>query len=335
MNEKLNALPLSKRLKRWICRYRVETGLALLGLLSMNAILLAKAYRQTDQIDPAIAGQFGDFVGGYVGTAFVLLTALLLYRTLRTQRDASELQFFEGRFFELMRLHRANIDEMAIGQTRGRRVFLLMLRELWAAHSVVDSCAQLHSPNLGSRERLHVAYYCLFFGVGVRSSRMLRVALHSFDASFIDAVDKEMRDPALRAIVKKKYGLKYAPFEGHQSRLGHYYRHLYQTVCYVNRQVIAIDRYDYLKTLRAQLSTHEQALLLINSLCPIGRKWWEEDLIVKYRLVKNLPLHFIDPSVEIDFRALFPEGYFEWEKSSAGFSNDQLEPRGRSQGEFC
>lgn len=303
-----------KRLTRWLRIYRVEVALAAFGLLAMNAILLAKAYWETDQINPGTAGELGDFVGGYVGTGFVLLTALLLYRTLRSQREGAELQSFEARYFELVRLHRENVAEMKVGGIEGRRIFLPMLRELWAARQIVEDCAKAHAPTLTARQKLHVAYYCLFFGAGEGSSRMLKISLVDFDPKFIDAVDTELQDVAIRASVKSSFSLAYEPFEGHQSRLGHYYRHLYQTVSYVNRQVIAIDHYDYIKTIRAQLSTHEQALLLINSLCPIGSKWWEDELIIKYKMVKNLPLHFINPTVGIAFESIFPPGYFEWEE---------------------
>jgi len=74
--------------------------------------------------------------------------------------------------------------------------------------------------------------------------------------------------------VRRERNFDYTPFEGHQSRLGHYYRHLYQMTRYVDEQSIDINKYEYVKTIRAQLSTHEQALLLLNSLTPVGQDWW-------------------------------------------------------------
>ena len=90
------------------------------------------------------------------------------------------------------------------------------------------------------------------------------------------------------------------PFEGHQSRLAHYYRHLYQTVCYVDNQTLKIDKYEYVKTIRAQLTTHEQALLFINSLTPMGKGWNAKDLLVRYRFIKNIPDGFFDEKTEIE-----------------------------------
>jgi hypothetical protein len=146
----------------WLRTNHVEVITVVGGLVAMNLILFAKAYRETDHINPVTAGQLGDFIGGYVGTAFVLLTAVLLYRTLRLQRESAQLQSFEARYFELLRLHRDNVAEMRIGNIEGRRIFLPMLRELWAARGVVEDCALEHAAVLTPRQKLHIAYYCLF-----------------------------------------------------------------------------------------------------------------------------------------------------------------------------
>lgn len=280
----------------------------------MNAILLADAYWETSKINPTTAGQLGDFVGGYVGTAFVLLSVVLLYRTLRTQRESAQLQSFEARYFELIKMHRDNVGEMRLQGLEGRRVFLPMLRELWAARRIAQNCATDYSLSLTQEQLLHIAYYCIFFGAGSGSSRMLKASLPEFNSEFVDELDHWLRDADTRKGVAQDMALPYEPFEGHQSRLGHYYRHLYQAVCYVDKQQITIDRYEYVKTIRAQLSTHEQALLLVNSLCPIGKKWWTDGLMIDYKMVKNIPRYFLNPETHLDLANLFPQGYFEWEE---------------------
>lgn len=314
MNSSHKTPSLPTRVRKWITRHWVELLTALGGLIAMNLILLAKAYWETDHINPTTAGQLGDFVGGYIGTAFVLLSVVLLYRTLQAQRRSAQLQSFEARFFELIRLHRENVAEMRIGEVEGRRVFLPMLRELWAALQIVEDCASDAGVSLTPSQRLHISYYCLFFGAGTGSSRMLKTSLPGFDSKFLDDLDDCLRDEAIREGVRANANLAYVPFEGHQSRLGHYYRHLYQAVNYVNLQKLDIDHYEYVKTIRAQLSTHEQVLLLVNSLSPFGARWWKDGLMLKYRMVKNMPQHFINPSVGIDFQTLFPPNYFEWEE---------------------
>jgi len=140
---------------------------------------------------------------------------------------------------------------------------------------------------------------------------MLKKNLKEFDSDFVDDLVEVFSSKKERKKAKKERGLKFDPFGGHQSMLGHYYRHLYQTVKYVDNQKIDIDKYEYVKTIRAQLTTHEQALLFVNSLTLTGQNWWKHELITKYRFVQNIPESFFDEHVEIDITLEFDNDYFE------------------------
>ena len=297
-------------------KYILELSAATGGILMMNAMLFANAYRETDTINPTTAGQFGDFVGGYIGTAFALLSVLLLYRTLRTQQQSAKQQFFESKYFELIKMHRDNVAEMRLHSTLGRHVFPLILRELCAVQAIVCTVASRRHLDLTQHQILHVSYCCVFYGVSQDLSKMLRTSLHEYCSDFIEEIKERLTNASTRAEVVATNDLPYTPFEGQQSLLGHYYRHLYQTIQYVDRHDQNIDHYEYVKTVRAQLSTHEQVLLLINSLCPLGSHWWSESLIIKYKMVKNIPQNFLDPDDFLNVEALFPPGYFEWQEIS-------------------
>jgi hypothetical protein len=98
--------------------------------------------------------------------------------------------------------------------------------------------------------------------------------------------------------------LKY--YGGHQHRLSHYFRHLYQSFRFISMQqfLTSQEKYFYGKTIRAQLSVYEQIIILLNSLSSLGMKWEFtaniKDLplgnsindfrfITRYNLIKNLP----------------------------------------------
>ena len=243
---------------------------------------------------------------------------VLVVRTLNSQVEASKTDHFETKYFELVKMHRDNVAEVELAGATGRKVFVLMVRELRCALEVVRKVATRSNQKLDQNELLIIAYYCLFFGVGPNSSRMLKVYLSGFEQSFADAVEMELNSEETKTKVRGDRGFDYDPFEGHQSRLGHYYRHLYQMVEYVDHQDVDIDKYDYVKTIRAKLSTHEQALLLINSLTSLGSKWWSKGVsMVRYKLVKNIPRDFFDETNELDTRVLFAPRYFEWEGAVA------------------
>jgi hypothetical protein len=106
-------------------------------------------------------------------------------------------------------------------------------------------------------------------------------------------------------------------YDGQQYRLGHYFRHLYQSFKFIDEQEILgeEEKYGYAKILRAQLSPHEQGLLFVNSLSRIGFNWEyktlsteKTGLITKYNLIKNLPGTRL---FDIKFKNYYPEVNYE------------------------
>lgn len=96
---------------------------------------------------------------------------------------------------------------------------------------------------------------------------------------------------------------------GRNVTLGLYFRQLYHLVKMVATSQVLVDeieKYEYVKILRTQLSDYEQVLLYYNSLTNIGKKWNEPDqtqsslnneyswiesmaFIPRFRLIKNVP----------------------------------------------
>jgi hypothetical protein len=103
-------------------------------------------------------------------------------------------------------------------------------------------------------------------------------------------------------------------YGGHQFRLGHYFRHLYQTVKLIDKEKLltSYEKYEYIKILRGQLSSYEQQIFFINSLSQIGRKWefiddfneiksqsFGNDFVTKYQLIKNIPTTFFIDGINV------------------------------------
>lgn len=95
----------------------------------------------------------------------------------------------------------------------------------------------------------------------------------------------------------------------YNSDLGHFFRHLYHIVKFVDRNPyfdLIIDgrlmqRHDYIKILRAQLSNSELILLALNGLTKQGEKF--RGFIDKYELLINLNLEADMPS---DYHKMVP-----------------------------
>lgn len=301
-----------KKQLRWFVKYWFELAIFAVGTACILSTFFADSYRG-NKLDPTLAGQFGDFIGGFIGTFFALLSTVLLFATLRSQQSSASLQNFETKYFELIKMHRDNVSELEVQGLKGRKIFVALVREFREILKIVKELNTNCNSLLSQKELVHISYYCLLHGTGPNSTRILRESLKDFNDTLISQTIKTLDNPFTKSKIQKQRKLTYVPFEGHQSRLGHYYRHLYQSIGYVDKQTLPIDKYEYIKTIRAQLTTHEQVLLLLNSYSPIGGSWWGDEYIIKYSLVKNIPQDFFDHREELDITGDFPSDYFEWE----------------------
>lgn len=288
------------------------------------------------QIEPAIWGQFGDIIGGFVGTIVALIGVLLLFETLKQQRRANKKQQVETRFFELIKLHRDNVAEMQAKNEIGRNIFIGIKEEFHDLFEIVSLWYTVPksnlSENLWKKNVVKITYLITFFGVSDSSTIYLKAKIKEIISN--DALYDEFYSNCLMFLIDNYQQIKnenenkpteqrtILKYDGYQSILGHYFRHLFQTVSYINKQPTDLlnyrEKYYYIKTLRAQLGTYEQAIFFYNSISTIGEPWelsakvTDEDnkLITKYNLIKNIPLGF---TRDLDPKSFYPDVFYEFD----------------------
>jgi hypothetical protein len=313
----------------WFNKYRIVIAIVVCGLLYIHIFLfIAPSFNDWSFfIEPELAGKFGDFIGGYVGSIFLLISVVLLYLTFTNQRETFQVQQFENRFYEMLKIVRENSNEIESKGENSRRVFVKIKEEILQVLRIIDD--QDSKQEITENDRINLAYLVTFYGVtnSLKEQLKIEMQLNPSSKELMERIVKHLKERhderKLENKVSSKTQRKYLEFDGHQSRLGHYYRHLFQTVSYVNDQCfLSYDvKYQYVRTLRAQLSTHEQAIFFFNSLSRMGRRWelGENDsnkkLVTKYNLIKNIPHGFIG---NIDFRKYYPEVRYEGEERTEG-----------------
>jgi hypothetical protein len=319
MNDRQSSPPRSAKIKR-SNEHLDFVFAAALGFSIVVMLLVAfaasvwKTYVPADDLVrlPTLFGVYGDFLSGFLGPLLSLASIYFVVVTLREQREGDEVKAFENRYYQLLNIHRDNAREMEFGASSGRRAFVRIMEEVNLAMAGLDELIGDGRVTLSFMQQLQVAYYCVFFGVGPASSASLRPALEAAGTVFTDAQFQTLESSFLVFTDQ----IKSRPFQGHQSSLGHYYRHLYQTISFVDKEGPEGEKREYVKSIRAQLSNYEQALLLLNSLTGIGWEWWNDGYIESYSLVKNLPRGFVEIYCRLDVETLFQDGYFEWQQAS-------------------
>lgn len=282
--------------------------------------LTAEAFRG-EHLVAGNASDYGSFVGGVLGTILSFVSIVLVVWTMRDQRNIHYKESFETRVLTMIQIHRDNVREMLFYNDKldysGRICFLEMIEAYKKGCAYFKKRYDTVFPQKDLSEIPAVAYCALYYGYdSAEFETVLRKIPMSKDEIkvLLDIPRKDVNLPGLMA-------------RGNQVLLGHYYRHLFQTVKFIDGQAMLSqdEKYDYAKMLRAQLSTDEQALLFLNSLSPLGKEWRMErrdniSYMNKYRLIKNIPSEYFSKNLfgpEIPIispKQFYPDIKFEYEE---------------------
>jgi hypothetical protein len=278
------------------------------------------------------SGQLGDTFGGIMGPFIAMIAAFLTYIAFYIQYEANQqqkldlqIERFESKFFELVNLHKSNVEHMEIAnEIKGRKVFMRMYYELKYIYLIYFETSKKYkkkfSFNYTQKELCNLAYKTFFFGIDSNAENDYKM-YNERDLPLYVLVKMGLVNTQSKYTKKRKKNIDaifvtnnemdssiysfecfYFPFDGHSSRLGHYYRHLFQLVKYVTEiNIYKFDRlkkYEYTKIIRSQLSNHEQLLLYYNALSSFGDEWLKKDFFTDYRMIKNIPINLADFGVK-------------------------------------
>ncbi|WP_143822242.1 putative phage abortive infection protein [Mucilaginibacter pedocola] len=206
----------------------------------------------------------------------------------------------------------------------GRKVFVTNFYELKAFYEICEH--ELHLDIIKDKPRylIKLSYILFFNGVGnpvvknidktlpLDSAYVLRCK-NALDIARQQHVQSRGQSNSYQLPgTERKVGIliKYKPFSGHSTKLGQYYRHLFYMVKYVvgqpNNVLKGYQKREYLRIVRAQLSSFEQLMLYFNYLSGYGNRWEDEEnsFFAEFRMIHNMPLELtdftIDPHVEFE-----------------------------------
>ncbi|WDF54890.1 putative phage abortive infection protein [Mucilaginibacter sp. KACC 22063] len=305
---------------------------------------------------------FGTLIGGI----FSFISVILIYFTLQQQFQSFKINQFENRFFELIRYHRDNVSALKMrapdtareqyfeGHKVAREIHKQVLemfdktKELLKNYKLddlykdtetklrdIENLAVTGDKNLLDLNYANISYLCVFFGgsedglLALRDKLSSKYNTENLNSLFLYIASKRAKWSKNHPFVKY-YG-------GHQYRLGHLFRHLYQAVTYIDELegLNYKEKYSYTKLLRAQLSTYEQSLLFFNSLSDLGRVWElkvelsekekllpakkqserrkQKMLMTKYNFIRNIVNEF---TIGISVRQFYPYLVFEGDRNT-------------------
>ncbi|MDM1383206.1 hypothetical protein HX024_10965 [Myroides marinus] len=324
--------------------------LILIVFVVLHFVTSGKAGEGYYELGGAVDGLTAPFIG--------ISAAVLTFLAFRMQIDANnqvkeqfKLQQFESQFYELLRLHKENVNEMVIQgyvfegvnkterDISGRKIFVSNINEINSLINIICNY-RLHYLSKGQnlldqhQDIIMLAYVIFFYGLDSieKQCKRFKYPVDKRDMSSSEQDDlialicfiREFRfnhfEKGKKKLAKSKIGVStsnvelnfnYKPYSGHLSRYGHYYRNLFLIVKHVVDNKLGLtyeEERNYLRILRAQLTSHEQFLLFLNWYCEIGSQWEEDDkkgnkFFTDYRMIHNIN---VDTVVE--------NSYIDWEK---------------------
>ncbi len=212
---------------------------------------------------PKGAGTFGDMFGMlnalFSGLAFSGLIIAILFQSQELDLQKDELKLtrkeLEGQR-EVMTLQYATLERQQFEAT-----FFQMLR-------LFDQIVL--SMDTGKGDAQKTGRDC-FPGLVLQVGRKLQSYNKEHGQNYKDSLQRS-----------------YGEFYFRQSNeIGHYFRTLYNIIRYVHESNVS-DKHIYTRIVRAQLSSSELELLLLNCSCQMGRKF--KPLVEEYALLKHISL---------------------------------------------
>lgn len=240
----------------------------------------------------------------------------------KKQEKLWRIERVENKFYSMLEMHRENINEININEVvKGREAFKHMFSELKFTYLVADNYyTNIYRRTFVDQEIspdiiYNIAYLIFFFGIGPNTSNITIDLIGEQHKGFFQCLEEVLQ--ANQSNWQKEFSegrpiaanrestvfqmlLPYKPFQGHVSSLSHYIRHLFQTVKYIDDQPNDFldyqQKYDYIASVRAQLSTDEQLIVYYNALSVLGQPWLsgDENYIERYCIIKSIPLPMAD-----------------------------------------
>lgn len=288
----------------------------------------------SQQIDSSKFGQFGDYVGGLIGSLWAFAGVILFYvalteqrediqtnrEVLKTQVNALKHQIKE---FELQREELELTRKVFIDQSKTLKLQQFestFFNSMNLLNNIIESITYIVPPpdppkRLGDQPVFPQPDRTKIFN-GRDSFEYfyadLKKEYRSLIAEYVLNNLQQVYSPNAEFNIPKEVKEEFANlayenfFEQQHSDLGHYFRTIYNIVKFINDRKPENPKY-YTSLLRSQLSTYEHLMLFYNCQSVYGIEKFKP-LIIEYSLLDNMSISGL---LDIEHKLLFPEKAYE------------------------
>ncbi len=290
------------------------------GISLFLAFALSTQGRALTDISGLQSGaDYGQFIGGFLGTIISVVVSFFLLATLLNQSLTNAKVAFESNFYKMLDYHFQHIASLTVKHVRasapasfeavtGKRVFTVFKLHLERLLKIVRDLSASLQVGLHDDQIIDIACIAFYYGLDEENRGFLQDKLRRYPRS------QELVDLLINAKNSRLQHDHEHVGRANQTNLSSYFSNMYHLIKYVDTRTILTSREKirYMNILRAQLSNAELWLLYFNVVSRFGRKWLQNNYIIKYQLIRNMPYGFCNP---FDHTSKFPMQYDDDEEN--------------------
>ena len=243
-------------------------------------------------LDEEKIAQFGDFIGGIIGSLFSLAGVILFYVALKEQRKDININQ------ENLKLQNNALNQQ-VEEFKAQKTELIETRKVYEEQTILfrEQTNLYKQQNKELKEQTTIAklqqFDSSFFSylnmfINFKNTLDLKSDCKNyFEKIHFEILKIESKDKTLIesfALIQTKY---MEVFHLHKNELSHYFKTLYRIIILIDSSSIEEERkQQYSKLLRSQLSDSELLVLYYNYHSHLGVK--VRSYIIKYRLLKHI-----------------------------------------------
>lgn len=236
--------------------------------------------------------QFGDFIGGIIGSLFSLAGVILFYVALKEQRKDININQ------ENLKLQNIALNQQ-VEEFKAQKTELIETRKVYEEQTILfreqtnlykqqnkELKEQTTTAKLQQFDSSFFSYLNMF--IDLKNTLDLRTeSKNYFGKIYLEILNIESKDKTLidsLALIQTKY---MEVFHFHINELSHYFKTLYRIIILIDSSSLEEERkQQYFKLLRSQLSDSELLVLYYNYHSHLGIK--VRPYIIKYGLLKHI-----------------------------------------------
>src|SRR5690606_7392897 len=263
-------------------------------IITIFFYLINGSWEYSCTLDEAVIGQFGDFIGGFIGSLFSLAGVILFYVALKEQRkdisiNQKNIELQTSALEQQVKEFQAQKSELE----ETRKVYeeqTILIREQTNLYRQQNKELKEQS-NISKNQQFDSSFFSYLNLLNEYRNTLNNLSNSgNYFGDILNEIRKEnIDDKSIRKILDLVCEKYLDVFEQHRDKMAPYFKTLYRIMMLIDSSNIDLSKKnEYFKLLRSQFSDVELLILNYNYHTDLGVK--VRALVIKYNFLKHINL---------------------------------------------